>query len=116
MPIATAADDSLEYFSLFFREIRLAIPCQSSARQRSHRNYQALFSLLDGLLGSLRFNRLNTIFILLKKYFQATEGSCVRKKLMNVWSLACVMAEHVTTTRAVLPVCVRRGSLVNIVR
>ena len=59
---------------------------------------------------------MNTILIHFKKYFQATEGSCVRKKLMNVWSLACVMAEHVTTTREVLPVYVKRGSLVNIVR
>ena len=61
----TAADSILEYFSLRFREIRLAVSCESSARQRIHMKHQALFSSKDNsekikvssaavLLGSLR--------------------------------------------------------------
>ena len=43
--ITTAADDI--HFSLFFREIRLDVSSESSARQRIHRKNQALFSLKD---------------------------------------------------------------------
>ena len=39
----TAADDSLEILFI----IRLDISCESSARQRIHMKYQALFSLKD---------------------------------------------------------------------
>ena len=39
----TAADNSLEYFSLFFREKRLDILCESSARQKIHMKH-VLFS------------------------------------------------------------------------
>ena len=43
-PIRTAADDIHKYFSLFFREKRLDVSCESSARQRIHMKNQALFS------------------------------------------------------------------------
>ena len=47
-PITTAADDSLEYFSIVFSErIRLDISSESSARQRIHMKNQALFSSKD---------------------------------------------------------------------
>ena len=47
-PITTAADNNLEYFFIVFSEkIRLDISCESSARQRIHMKYQALFSLKD---------------------------------------------------------------------
>ena len=43
-PIMTVADDIHNYFSLFFREIRLDISSESSAGQRIHMKNQALFS------------------------------------------------------------------------
>ena len=46
-PITIAADDIHKYFSLFFREIRLDVSSESSARQRIHMKSQALFSLKD---------------------------------------------------------------------
>ena len=49
MPItaATAADDSLGIFFIVFREKRLDILCESSARQRIHMKHHALFSSKD---------------------------------------------------------------------
>ena len=48
VPVMTAADDSLEYFSrCFSKKIRLDISCESSARQRTHIKHPALFSLKD---------------------------------------------------------------------
>ena len=42
----TAADNSLEYFSIVFQiKIRLDISCEFSARQRVHMKHQALLSL-----------------------------------------------------------------------
>ena len=46
-PITTAADDIYKYFSLLFREIRLDVSSESSARQRIHTKNQALFSSKD---------------------------------------------------------------------
>ena len=47
-PITTAADDILKYFHCFFLvEIRLDVLSESSARQRIHLKYQALFSWKD---------------------------------------------------------------------
>ena len=44
-PITTAADDIHKYFFFVFSEkIRLDISCESSALQRIHMKYQALFS------------------------------------------------------------------------
>ena len=45
--ITTAADDSLECFYCFSEKIRLEISYESSARQRIHMKYQALFSSKD---------------------------------------------------------------------
>ena len=50
--VTTAADDILEYVCFFFffferEKIRLDISCETSARQRFHMNYQALFSEKD---------------------------------------------------------------------
>ena len=70
-PVATLADDSLEYFFIliffFFEKMRLDILCESSVRQRIHIKHQALFSSTVKvnkikvssaaiLFGSLRFN------------------------------------------------------------
>ena len=47
-PITTVADDSLEYFFIFFSDkIMLDNSCEYSAWQRSHMKHQALFSLKD---------------------------------------------------------------------
>ena len=49
-PITTAADDSLEYFLIgffFSDKIMLDISCESSAWQRIHMKYQALFCSKD---------------------------------------------------------------------
>ena len=46
-PITTAAADSLEYFTLLFRKIRLDISCQSSARQKINIKHEALLSSKD---------------------------------------------------------------------
>ena len=47
-PVMTAADDRHEYFFIFFpQKTILSISCESSARQRSHMKYQALFPLKD---------------------------------------------------------------------
>ena len=47
-PTATRADDSLEYFFIFFfivfEKMRFDISCESSARQRIYIKHQALFS------------------------------------------------------------------------
>ena len=42
-PVMTAADDIHKYFSLIFKEIRLDVSSESSARQRIHMKNQALF-------------------------------------------------------------------------
>ena len=42
-PITTAADDIHKYFLMVFREIRLAVSSESSARQRIHLKHQTLF-------------------------------------------------------------------------
>ena len=66
-PVTTAADDIHKFFSLFFREIRLDVPSESSAWQRIHMKNQALFSakdkskklkcrLLQFLFGALKVN------------------------------------------------------------
>ena len=48
VPITTAADDSLEYFSLFFSDkIVLDISFESTAWQRIDMKHQALFSSKD---------------------------------------------------------------------
>ena len=68
-PITTAADDVHKYFSLFFKEIRLDVSIECSARQRIHMKNQALFSfedkskklkccLLQFLFGALRVNHI----------------------------------------------------------
>ena len=47
-PITTAAEDSLEYFFIFFSDkIMLDISCETSARQRIHMKHQTLFTLKD---------------------------------------------------------------------
>ena len=66
-PITTAADDNLEYFSLFSEKIRLDVSSETSARQRIRMKNQALFSskdknkklkcrLLQFLFGTVRIN------------------------------------------------------------
>ena len=48
VPITTAADDIHKcFFIVFFREIRLDVSSESSARQRIHMKNQALFSSKD---------------------------------------------------------------------
>ena len=46
-PITTAADDIHNIFLCFLEKIRLDVSSESSARQRFHMKYQALFSLED---------------------------------------------------------------------
>ena len=74
MPIITAADDIHKcIFIVFLEKIRLDVSSESSARQRIHMKYQALFSskdknkklkcrLLQFLFGALRVNQLNIFF------------------------------------------------------
>ena len=45
VPRKIAADDILNFFSLFFRANKVDILCESSARQKIHMKCQALFSL-----------------------------------------------------------------------
>ena len=45
--ITTAADDNLVFFHCFSDKIMLDISCESSAKQRIHIKYQALFSSKD---------------------------------------------------------------------
>ena len=71
-PIRTAADDSHKHF-FFSEKIRLDVSSESSARQRIHMKYQALFSsndkskklkccLLQFLFGALRVKPLHLSF------------------------------------------------------
>ena len=60
-PITTAADNSLEIFSTFFRDDKIDISCESSARLRILMKHQALFASKDNskkiiLLGVSKVN------------------------------------------------------------